>query len=50
MSELNHLNEEVGTVYLLNGKYRRQPYFHGVSKVKDLRISVTFRSVIFNKL
>lgn len=43
------LNEEAGTVFLLNGKYRRYPYLHGVSKVKTQRISVTFRTVYFNK-
>ncbi|HSW70591.1 MAG TPA: 2OG-Fe(II) oxygenase, partial [Gammaproteobacteria bacterium] len=40
------LNEQMGTAYLLNGKYRRHPYLHGVSKVRDHRISVTFRTVM----
>ena len=39
------LEEEAGTVYLLQGKYRHAPYFHGVSKVSNHRISVTFRTV-----
>ncbi len=39
------LDEEAGTVFLLQGKYRRHPYLHGVSKVKNQRISVTFRTV-----
>jgi hypothetical protein len=43
------LEEEQGTVFLLQGKYRRYPYLHGVSKVKNKRISVTFRTVYFNK-
>lgn len=46
---LSSLDEEAGTVFLLQGKYRRHPYLHGVSKVKNKRISVTFRTVYFNK-
>lgn len=43
------LDEKLGTAFLINGLLRRKPYFHGVSKVKDLRISVTFRTVTFLK-
>jgi hypothetical protein len=48
-SIFSYLDEEEGTVFLLQGKYRRYPYLHGVSKVKNKRISVTFRTVYFNK-
>jgi hypothetical protein len=41
------LNEEVGTVFLLQGDLRRKPYYHGVSQVMHSRISVTFRTVSF---
>lgn len=41
------LPEQDGLVYLLNGTARRNPYFHGVSTVKKIRISVTFRTVKF---
>jgi len=42
------LQEEVGTTYLLTGKYRRKPYYHGVNTVNNSRITVTFRTVKFN--
>jgi hypothetical protein len=50
--DLNHtirLDEKPGTAFLLTGPLRRKPYYHGVSLVKDLRISVTFRTVQFFK-
>lgn len=48
-SRISSLNETAGTVFLLQGKYRRHPYLHGVSHVKNKRISVTFRTVYFNQ-
>lgn len=41
------LNEDAGTVFLLQGVTRRKPYYHGVSLVAHSRISVTFRTVSF---
>ena len=41
------LEEKVGSTFCLQGKFRIKPYFHGVSKVKKRRISITFRTVIF---
>lgn len=41
------LAETPGMVFLLEGMARRKPYFHGVTRVNKLRISVTFRTVIF---
>lgn len=41
------LAETAGTVFLLAGAARCHPYFHGVTTVKKLRISVTFRTVMF---
>jgi hypothetical protein len=41
------LNEVDALAYLLTGKLRYKPYYHGVSRVKDLRISVTYRTVEF---
>src|SRR3990167_4279511 len=35
--------EKPGTVFVLKGKYRYKPYYHGVSEISKLRISVTFR-------
>lgn len=40
------LEEKSGTIFCLQGKYRMAPYFHGVSKVSQKRISITFRRVI----
>jgi len=39
------LKEEAGTVFCLQGDYRKTPYFHGVSTVSNRRISITFRTV-----
>jgi hypothetical protein len=41
------LDETKGLGFLLTGKLRYKPYYHGVSKVKKQRISVTFRTVEF---
>ena len=41
------LDEKLGTAFLLTGALRRKPYYHGVSPVESLRISVTFRTVQF---
>lgn len=43
------LNEQIGSVFLLNGTNRRFPYYHGVSPVTTKRVSITFRTVIFEK-
>lgn len=37
------VNEQEGTSYVLKGKYRYKPFYHGVSEVSHQRISVTFR-------
>jgi hypothetical protein len=42
------LNETKGLGFLLTGKLRYKPYYHGVSKVKSRRVSVTFRTVEFS--
>lgn len=47
-SKIFELNEQTGTTYLMTGKYRRKPYYHGVSKVDKLRISVSFRTIQFS--
>lgn len=39
------LKEEEGTIFYLEGAFRKTPYFHGVSKVSNRRISITFRTV-----
>lgn len=41
------LEEKNGTVYCLCGPFRKFPFFHGVTKVSNRRISVTFRTVNF---
>lgn len=46
--KLFELEEKLGTTYLMAGKYRRKPYYHGVSKVDKLRISVSFRTIQFS--
>jgi hypothetical protein len=43
------LDEKPGTIFCLQGLYRRAPYFHGVSKVSNRRISITFRKVIIER-
>lgn len=47
LPKIFEVKEEDGTVYCLTGDYRKFPYFHGVSKVGNKRISVTFRTVEF---
>jgi hypothetical protein len=42
------VDERPGTVFCLQGRYRKAPYFHGVTKVSKRRISITFRRVILN--
>jgi hypothetical protein len=42
------LKEKLGTVFLLQGKERFYPYYHGVSRVQNQRISLTFRTVHFS--
>ncbi|MDN3506673.1 MAG: hypothetical protein P0S96_05545 [Simkaniaceae bacterium] len=39
------LSEEAGTVFCLQDELRKFPFFHGVSKVSNHRISITFRTV-----
>ena len=41
-----NLSEKVGSVFCLEGPFRHQPYFHGVSDIKNRRISITFRTVV----
>ncbi|MCI5052792.1 MAG: hypothetical protein MRY21_06640 [Simkaniaceae bacterium] len=43
------LEEEAGVVFCLKDQLRHFPYFHGVSKVKNHRITLTFRTVSFEK-
>lgn len=40
------LPEQSGLAYLLNGKARYVPYWHGVSEVTRRRISITFRHAV----
>ena len=40
------LEEKPGMIFCLQGDYRKSPYYHGVSKVLNRRISITFRTVI----
>lgn len=39
------LQEKPGTIFCLQGDYRRIPFFHGVSHVSNRRLSITFRTV-----
>src|SRR5579872_6246702 len=39
------IDEKAGTVFCLEGDFRRSPYFHAVSPVSNKRISLTFRTV-----
>lgn len=39
------LKEFPGTIFLLQGPYRKFPYFHGVTNVSNRRITITFRTV-----
>jgi hypothetical protein len=43
------LPERAGLAFSLCGLFRREPYYHGVSEIADHRISVTCRTVHFNK-
>lgn len=40
------VEEKLGTVFCLQGQFRKAPYFHGVTSVTNRRISITFRKVI----
>jgi len=42
---LFELDEKQGLTYLICDRFRRRPFYHGVSKVKRFRMSVTFRTV-----
>ncbi len=46
-AQAQQLQEQDGMAFLMNGKLRSEPYYHGVSDIKDQRISVTFRTVHF---
>lgn len=41
------VNETDGTTFVLKGTVRRFPYYHGVTPVKNRRLSLTFRTVNF---
>ncbi len=41
------LDEQVGTVFCLQGEQRHGPCYHGVTNISDHRISLTFRTVEF---
>lgn len=41
------LNEKSGLAFLFQGKLRHFPYFHAVSTVTNLRMSITFRTTHF---
>lgn len=41
------LEEDIGTLFCLEGPLRQTPYFHGVSAVSNRRISLTFRTTAF---
>ena len=43
------LDEKPGMVFCLQGQLRRAPYYHGVSRVANRRISLTFRVVRFEE-
>lgn len=43
------LVEQPGTIFCLQGDYRRAPFFHAVSQVSEQRISLTFRRVVFEE-
>jgi hypothetical protein len=47
LNPIYSLKEEPGTIYCLQGQYRKAPYFHGVTRVAKKRVSITFRKVIF---
>lgn len=40
------LEEKPGLIFCLKGTYRKSPFFHGVTKVSNHRISITFRRVV----
>ena len=39
------LEEQAGTIFCLEGEFRKTPYFHAVTPVSNHRISITFRTV-----
>lgn len=43
------LEEAPGLAYLLTGKLRHAPYYHGVSAIQRSRMSITFRTVSIDK-
>lgn len=47
LSPILKIDEITGLGYLLTGQLRYKPYYHGVTSVKNLRISVTYRTVEF---
>lgn len=42
---IHQLEESPGIVFCLENELRHEPYFHGVSKIANQRLSVTFRTV-----
>lgn len=46
LQPIYRLPEESGTIFCLQDKLRKSPYFHGVSPVSKRRISITFRTVV----
>ncbi len=46
-NKLHELDETPGLTYLLCDRFRRSPFYHGVSQVKHSRMSITFRTVHF---
>ncbi len=50
LAPIYSIEEKRGTVFCLQGKYRRLPYFHGVSRVSRGRVSITFRKVIIDNV
>jgi len=45
MMPVYSINEQVGSIFCLEGAFREAPYFHGVSSVSNHRITLTFRTV-----
>lgn len=41
------LDEKEGDTYFFKDNFRKHPWYHGVSKVKDRRVSITFRLTKF---
>lgn len=46
LDPLYSIEEKPGSIFCLQGDYRKAPYFHGVSEVTKRRISITFRKVV----